>query len=195
MDKMSIAPVLVNQNNEQAELLKNMVLDPGQFNRNRMKFEDQWRRMRLFLKSNRVMEIDNRITMILACLKEGVASIYAQKKLNKLDKETGTQNWDEFVQEIKITFSDKTKITNAKWKIETFKQGKKNTADFMIEFKILAMKTNTDELYTIFLLKKNVQVDIIKTILGYSLIVAPGILKEQKVAITSVGQGYESTKE
>jgi len=46
--------------------------------------------MRLFLKSNRVMEIDNRITMILACLKEGVASIYAQKKLNKLDKETGT---------------------------------------------------------------------------------------------------------
>ena len=48
----------------------------------------------------------------------------------------------------------------------------------MIEFKILAMKTNTDELYTIFLLKKNVQVDIIKTILGYSLIVAPGILKE-----------------
>jgi len=29
-------------------------------------------------------------------------------------------------------------------------------ADFMIEFKILAIKADTDELYTIFLLKKNV---------------------------------------
>ena len=45
---------------------------------------------------------------------------------------------------------------DAKWKIESFKQEKKNTADFMIEFDILAMKVDTDELYTIFLLKKNI---------------------------------------
>jgi len=36
-----------------------------------------------------------------------------------------------------------------------FKQGKKNIADFIIEFKVLAMKADTDELYAIFLLKKN----------------------------------------
>jgi len=53
-------------------------------------------------------------------------------------------------------FSDKTKIANAKWKIEIFKQGKKNIADFMIKFDVLAMKANTDELHTIFLLKRNV---------------------------------------
>jgi len=53
-------------------------------------------------------------------------------------------------------FSDKMKVADAKWKIESFKQGKKNTADFMIEFNILAMKADTDELHTIFLLKKNV---------------------------------------
>ena len=34
--------------------------------------------------------------------------------------------------------------------------------------------------------------DIIKIILGYTLIVVPKTLKEWKVAITSVGQGYES---
>ena len=62
----------------------------------------------------------------------------------------------------------------------------------MIEFEALAMKADTDELYTIFLLKKNVQQDIIKMILGYPPIAAPEILKEWKVAITSVGQGYES---
>ena len=62
----------------------------------------------------------------------------------------------------------------------------------MIEFKALAMKADIDNLHTIFLLKKNVRVDIIKTILGYPLIAAPDILKKWKVAITTVGQGYKS---
>ena len=69
---------------------KNMVSDLGWFDRNRMKFKDWWRRMRLFLKSNRIMKIDDRITTILACLRRGVAGIYAQKKLDKLDKGTET---------------------------------------------------------------------------------------------------------
>jgi len=102
------------------------------------------------------MKIDDRITAILACLREGVADIYSQKKLDELNKELETQDWKEFVKEIKTTFSDKTKVADAKWRIESFKQGKKNMADFMIEFKALAMKVDTDELYTIFLLKKNV---------------------------------------
>ena len=103
-----------------------------------MKFEDWWRGIRLFLKSNRIIETDNRITAILACLRGGVVEI----------------------------FSDKTKAADAKWKIEIFKQGKKNTADFIIEFKALAMKADTDELHAIFLLKKNAQHNIIKIILG-----------------------------
>ena len=61
----------------------------------------------------------------------------------------------------------------------------------MIEFEALAMKMDIDELHAIFLLKKNVQQDIIKTILGYLPIAAPESL-EWKVAITLVGQGYES---
>ena len=48
----------------------------------------------------------------------------------------------------------------------------------MIEFKILAMKADTDELHIIFLLKKNIRQDIIKTILGYPPIAALEILKE-----------------
>jgi len=99
------------------------------------------------------------------------------------------------VKELKTMFSDKSKAVDAEWKIETFKQGKRNTADFMIEFEALAMKADTDELHAIFLLKKNVQHDIIKTILGYPPIAIPETLKEWKVAITSVEQGYESTKE
>ena len=48
----------------------------------------------------------------------------------------------------------------------------------MIKFKALAIKTDTDELYAIFLLKENMRQDIIKTILGYPLIAAPETLKE-----------------
>ena len=64
-------------------------------------------------------------------------------------------------------------------------------ANFMIEFKVLAMKADTYELYAIFLLKKNVQMDIIKTILEYPLIVISETLKEQKIVITLVGQEYK----
>jgi len=140
------------------------------------------------------METNDRITAILAHLRGGVVGIYAQKKLDELDEELGTQDWNDFIKEIKTTFSNKTKVADAKWKIESFKQRKKNTADFMIEFNTLAMKADTDELHAIFLLKKNVQQDIIKTILGYVPIAVPETLKEWKVAITSVGQGYKSTE-
>ena len=37
----------------------------------------------------------------------------------------------------------------------------------MIEFEALAMKAEIDDLHIIFLLKKNIQTDIIKMILGY----------------------------
>ena len=194
---MSVALIpmaVTSQENVQAGLPKNMVLDPGWFDGDRTKFEDWWREIRLFLKSNRVMETNDRITAILARLRRGVAGIYAQRKLDELDKELGTQDWDDFVKEFKTTFSNKMKAADAEWRIETFKQGKKNTADFIIKFEALAIKMDTDKLHAIFLLKKNVQHDIIKTILGYPPIAMPETLKEWKVAITSVGQGYESTE-
>ena len=49
---------------------------------------------------------------ILTCLRGGVAGIYAQKKLDELDKEIETQDCDEFVQEIKIIFSEKSKAAD-----------------------------------------------------------------------------------
>ena len=51
-------------------------------------------------------------------------------------------------------FSDKTKTADIEWRIESFKQEKKNMAYFMIEFEALAMKADTDDLHAIFMLKK-----------------------------------------
>ena len=53
-------------------------------------------------------------------------------------------------------FIDKSKAADTEWEIEIFKQSKKYIVDFMIEFKALAMKADTDDLHAIFLLKKNV---------------------------------------
>ena len=73
-----------------------------------------------------------------------------------MSKELSTQDWNNFIEEIKMIFSDKIKAADAEWKIEFFKQEKKNIADFMIEFKVLAIKADIDKLHAIFLLKKNV---------------------------------------
>ena len=153
---MSTELALVTVQNKQAGLPKSIVLNLGWFDRNRTKFEDWWREIQLFLKNNRVNRTDNRITAILAHLRGGVAEIYAQKKLNELDKETDTQDWDEFVRKLKTMFSNKSKATNTEWKIKTFKQGKKHIANFMIELEALVMKADIDKLHTILLLKKNV---------------------------------------
>jgi len=58
---MSTEPVLMAieiGENITAGMPKNMVPDPGWFDGDRTKFEDWWRGIRLFLKSNRVIESD-----------------------------------------------------------------------------------------------------------------------------------------
>jgi len=83
-------------------------------------------------------------------------------------------------------FSNKSKTVDTKWRIETFRQRKKHIANFIIEFEALVMKAEIDDIYTIFLLKKNVRDNIVKITLGYLLIVALELLKEWKVAIILV---------
>jgi len=56
------------------------------------------------------------------------------------------------------------------------------------------MKTKTDNMHIIFILKKNVKSDIIKTILGYLLIAVLESLKRWKVTIILVKLEYEFTE-
>jgi len=48
----------------------------------------------------------------------------------------------------------------------------------MIKFEVLAIKAENDDMHMIFLLKKNIRSNIIKTILGYLPIAAPETLKK-----------------
>ena len=111
--EISTAPATTPVVNELAGMPRSIVLDLGWFDSNRTKFEDWWRGIRLFLKSNRVNGTDDRITAILAHLRGGVVEIYAQKKLKELNEDNDTQDWDDFVKEIKNTFSNKSKAADA----------------------------------------------------------------------------------
>jgi len=43
-----------------------------------------------------------------------------QKKINKLEDEEDTQDWEEFIKKVKTAFSNKIKAADTEWKIETF---------------------------------------------------------------------------
>ena len=58
--------LVVSNKTVQAVIPKSMVPDPEWFDRNRTKFKDWWRRICLFLKSNKVIMTDNKITTVLA---------------------------------------------------------------------------------------------------------------------------------
>ena len=89
-------------------MLKHMVPDPRWFDNNKTKFEDWQREIQLFLKSNKVVATDDKIIIVLAQLREGIVRIYAQKKINQIEKENN------FVKEVKIAFSDKNKVADVK---------------------------------------------------------------------------------
>ena len=77
--EMSLAPTPAAvgiSKNIQAGIPKNMVLDPEWFDSEQMKFENWWRGIRLFLKSNRVIETNNRIMAILAHLRGDVCQVH-----------------------------------------------------------------------------------------------------------------------
>ena len=81
LEEISIVPKPVVYN--ETVILKNMVLDPRWFDNNKRKFEDWWKRIQLFLKSNRVVATDDKIIIVLTQLRRGIVGIYAQKKLTK----------------------------------------------------------------------------------------------------------------
>ena len=49
---------------------------------------------------------------MLAQLRGSVAEIYTQKKIDELEDIEDTQDWKEFIREIKTAFSNKSKIAD-----------------------------------------------------------------------------------
>ena len=75
LDAMLKALTVYNET-VQIVILKSMVLDLGQFVKDRTKFKDWWRGIYLLFKSNKVLAIDNKITIVLVQLRGDIARIY-----------------------------------------------------------------------------------------------------------------------
>jgi len=172
---------------------KSMVSEPGWFNGNRKTFKDWWRAMKLYLRVNKVIDANEKIMAVLGRFREGTARAFSQQKLDKIDGGDDTPSWDVFEVELQLIYSDKTKEADTEWHIKTFTQGKKHIADFLIKFMALASKAQMDNQHAIFLLKKNVNREIIRAIMAYPPTQALKSLEQWKVVITAVGQGYEWT--
>ena len=155
-----------------------MVPEPEWFNGDRKTFEDWWRAIKLYLRANKVTDTNEKIIAVLGRFWGGTAGAFAQQKLDKIDRGDDTPSWDVFEAELQLVYSDKTKEANAEWHIETFTQGKKHIADFLIEFMALASKAQTDNQHAIFLLKKNVNREIIRAIMAYPPTQAPKSLEQ-----------------
>jgi len=143
---------------------KSMVLEPGWFDGNRKGFEDWWRAMKLYLRANRITGAEDKVTVVLSRFCGRTAGTFAQQKLDEIEEQDDTLSWDAFEAEIKLVYQNKTREANAEWCIETFTQGWKHITDFLIEFMALAAKAQTDDQYAIFLLKKNVNREIVKVL-------------------------------
>ena len=149
--------------------------------------------MKLYLRANKVTDANEKIIAVLGRFWGGTAGAFAQQKLDKIDGRDNTPSWDAFEVELQLVYSNKIKEADAEWCIKTFTQEKKHIADFLIEFMALASKAQTDDQHAIFLLKKNVNREIIRAIVVYPPTQAPKSLEQWKMAIIVVGQGYKWT--
>jgi hypothetical protein len=135
-----------------------------------------------------------KITAIISWMRGGTAGNFATHWMDKVVNTDDTMDWKAFKEDLTGSFSMGNEKESTQWKIKSFKQGNHNIADFLIEFHVLKMTSMTDDAHTIFLLKKNIRQDIIKTILGYPLDSIPNSLTDWLAAIKSIGLGYESNE-
>jgi hypothetical protein len=170
---------------------KSLVLDPRFFDGEQKKFSDWWRGMKLFLKFNKVNSPDMKIMAIISQMRGETAGNFATHWTDKVANIDDTMDWKAFEEDLTGSFSMGNEKESAQWKIKSFKQGKCHIADFLIEFHVLKTTSMTDNAHTIFLLKKNIRQDIIKTILGCPPDSIPDSLTDWLAAIKSIGLGYE----
>jgi hypothetical protein len=173
---------------------KVLVPDPGFFEGDRTKFKDWYRTLAFYIRANNITSDDAKISIALSRMRGRIAGAYAEMKLEELDDDEDTYDWDDLKADLKKNFMEEGGEGKAQWQIEEFRQGKQNIADFMVLFESLKKQADIDDKHAIFLLKKNTHRDVIKTILGYPPGSIPATYEEWKSHILSVGRGYESTE-
>ncbi|EKM73947.1 hypothetical protein AGABI1DRAFT_95973 [Agaricus bisporus var. burnettii JB137-S8] len=138
----------------QTDALKSLIPNPKDFGGNREQFSEWWRSMTLFLKYNKITDTDQKIIATIVRLKGPVPSCFADIWTEKIATNF-TYTWDTFEEELKTSFGKGNEKDIAEERIESLKQGNRNTMDFLVEFTALMYKAKIDDQHAIFLLKRH----------------------------------------
>ncbi|EKM73194.1 hypothetical protein AGABI1DRAFT_135382, partial [Agaricus bisporus var. burnettii JB137-S8] len=104
----------------QTDVLKSLIPNPKDFGGNREEFSEWWRSMTLFPQ-----------------IQQGHGHRPEDYRYHQKIASEITYTWDTFEEEIKTSFGKGNEKDIAEEKIESLKQGKKNTMDFLVEFTAL----------------------------------------------------------
>jgi hypothetical protein len=126
----------------------------------------------------------------LARMRGTIPGAYAAMKLKEYEDDE--YDWDDLVEDLKTKFGLIGGEDEAQYKIESLVQGRTHIADFLVMFDSLKTRAGIDDKHAIFLLKKNVRREIVRTIMGYPPSMIPSDYDAWKEAILSVGKGYDA---
>ncbi|EKM74274.1 hypothetical protein AGABI1DRAFT_133434 [Agaricus bisporus var. burnettii JB137-S8] len=128
---------------------KALIPDPAKFEGSREKFEDWWRSIQLFLTFNKITTDNDKIIACISRMHNGTAGALAALVADRINGNNKI-SWNKFEKEMIEAFIDGKEKEKSEVAIESLVQG-----------------TGTDDQHAVFLLKKNVQKDIIRTILSF----------------------------
>jgi hypothetical protein len=175
----------------------NIVAEPEYFDGTKQKFASWFSQVQLYIFSQR-RDIDTdekKIVSTISYMRGGAAGPWADTFI-KNDLDTGNVGtWAEFRVQLEAMFKDVAAKGVAREKIEVLKQGNKKIDDFFMEFETLAAQaelTSDDQL--IFLLEKNVRVDLVNMIYDYS-VSFPETYNEWKGTLLRIGRFREERDE
>src|SRR6202048_1068285 len=163
--------------------LKIKVAEPEAFDGSASKFRDWHRQLLIYIRGCRITDDDDKILLTLSYMKSGTATAWATRFFDSTVTNDNFGSWNQFEDQLKATFEDKTQGRRARERLENFRQGSRNIDDYVSRFQALAQDANLHghDAELIRLLKRNVDANIIDSIYASGRIPVDFDLYEERV--------------
>ena len=147
------------------KLFRQITHDPGEFDRDRLKFEDWWSNMQLhMLGFNKLTDIGKIIAMLTRCTKGEAASWALVKRQEVISDKL--DDWKVFTKQLKARFTDPTKEQRALNDIHNFVQGKLSVQTYLNKFEQLKSRAKISDLDVLYLVKRGLTLAIMNKVYG-----------------------------
>ena len=171
------------------------VAEPEAFDGSASKFRDWHRQLLIYIRGCRITDDDDKILLTLSYMKSGTAAAWATRFFDSTVTNDNFGSWNQFEDQLKATFEDKTQGRRARERLENFRQGSRNIDDYVSRFQALAQDANLHghDAELIRLLERNVDANIIDSIYASGRIPVDFDLYEERVV--TLGRLQERRRE